>query len=148
MTPHPTRICDNYLEGGLPCEECMSPQEEIDFWQECYRANHNVPGGIDNCPTYYNGCNCGGAMVEEIEFWRNKAKELKDDPEFDATDAAHPAWWRGNDYGVLQTVSVINKIIDDLESKDVNVVVPHSFGSEEINKLQDRLNSIYLSFSK
>ena len=145
MTPHPTRLCTNYLEGGLPCEECMSPQEEIDFWQECFQGEHKGP---EDCPTYYDGCNCGGTMAKHIEYWRNKAKELKDDPEFDATDAAHPAWWRGNDYGVLKTVSVVNKIMDALESTDLSVRVPYSFGSVELNKLQARLKNLYLSFNK
>lgn len=28
----------------------------------------------------------------------NRAEELRDNPELDATDAAHPAWWRGHDH--------------------------------------------------
>lgn len=30
----------------------------------------------------------------------------------DATDAAHPAWWRGNDAGVAGTVERLTKILD------------------------------------
>jgi len=36
----------------------------------------------------------------------------KDDPEMDATDFAHPAWWRGNDQGVIVLCGMINKILD------------------------------------
>lgn len=34
-----------------------------------------------------------------------------DDPEFDATDAAHPAWWRGCDHGCKQMAIRVQKII-------------------------------------
>lgn len=37
---------------------------------------------------------------------------LRDRPEFDATDAAHPAWWRGNDRGVEATVEIVNAALD------------------------------------
>lgn len=35
-----------------------------------------------------------------------------DDPQWDATDAAHPAWWRGNDHGVAAVVQIINDTLD------------------------------------
>lgn len=34
----------------------------------------------------------------EIDRLRAEVAALRDDPEFDATDGAHPAWWRGHDY--------------------------------------------------
>lgn len=36
----------------------------------------------------------------------------KDNEELDGTDAAHPAWWRGNDAGVAQVCAKINAILD------------------------------------
>lgn len=36
----------------------------------------------------------------------------KDNEELDGTDAAHPAWWRGNDAGVSQVCAKINAILD------------------------------------
>lgn len=56
--------------------------------------------------------------------WRNRialAKEaLKsqpssltpDDPELDATDLAHPAWWRGHEHSVATECQKINQILD------------------------------------
>jgi hypothetical protein len=38
-----------------------------------------------------------------------------DDPVFDATDFAHPAWWRGQDYGCEATCREVNAIIDGKE---------------------------------
>jgi chromosome segregation ATPase len=36
-----------------------------------------------------------------------------DDPEMDATDGAHPAWWRGNDAGVAGAVRIVNEALDE-----------------------------------
>ena len=35
-----------------------------------------------------------------------------DDPSLDATDGAHPAWWRGSDAGVAGAVRIINEALD------------------------------------
>lgn len=40
------------------------------------------------------------------------AEARKDNDELDGTDAAHPAWWRGNDAGVAQVCAKINAILD------------------------------------
>lgn len=34
------------------------------------------------------------------------------DPQWDGTDAAHPAWWRGNDRGVEQVVERLTEVLD------------------------------------
>jgi len=36
-----------------------------------------------------------------------------DDPEMDATDGAHPAWWRGNDAGVAGAVGIVTEALDE-----------------------------------
>ncbi len=36
----------------------------------------------------------------------------QDDPEWDGTDAAHPAWWRGNDAGYRSITRMIEGILD------------------------------------
>lgn len=35
-----------------------------------------------------------------------------DDPQLDATDFAHPAWWRGYDYGAESTMCEVVKVLD------------------------------------
>jgi hypothetical protein len=40
------------------------------------------------------------------------AEARKDNEELDGTDAAHPAWWRGNEAGVAQVCAKINAILD------------------------------------
>jgi hypothetical protein len=37
-----------------------------------------------------------------------------DDPRFDATDAAHPAWWRGHDRGAAGMRELVEKLKDEL----------------------------------
>ena len=36
----------------------------------------------------------------------------KDNPFWDCTDGAHPAWWRGQEYGCKATVRIVNKWLD------------------------------------
>ena len=35
-----------------------------------------------------------------------------DDPRWDMTDAAHPAWWRGYDYGAQTTIREVAALLD------------------------------------
>lgn len=35
-----------------------------------------------------------------------------DDPEFDGTDFAHPAWWRGHEHTIAVTCQKVNEILD------------------------------------
>jgi len=67
----------------------------------------------------------------------------KDDPEWDATDAAHPAWWRGSDYGVEKAVKAINNMMDAFESKNAEANSSGNFGSNDLNLLRDRLRRVY-----
>jgi len=75
MNPHPTKICDIFKEQNVRCPECMEPQDEIDFWEECYNGKHNNP---TDCPTWYDWCNCGGPMFEENERLYKQNKEMKE----------------------------------------------------------------------
>jgi hypothetical protein len=56
-----------------------------------------------------------------------------DNKEFDGTDFAHPAWWRGNDAGVETTVNIVNDVLDGKKTG--------AFGYEALNDLVDRIRS-------
>lgn len=56
-----------------------------------------------------------------------------DDSLWDGTDAAPPAWWRGNDAGVLAIVRIVNEILDGKRSG------PAHYGSPELTDLHRRL---------
>ena len=70
------------------------------------------PSEIFIAPT----CGNGWAVVDPRQFKTAiryvPASSAPDDPEFDATDAAHPAWWRGNDRGCEAVCEIITKILD------------------------------------
>lgn len=59
------------------------------------------------------------------------AQARNDDPQWDGTDAAHPAWWRGNDRGVEAVVEIISGVLDGK--------TPGTYGSEALTKLAKRL---------
>ena len=71
--------------------------------------------------------------------------DLQDNPctdeDFDCTDAACPAWWRGYNHGYISTVNAINQMLDKYDKGDYNDHVP--FGGEELNKLVARLKKLY-----
>jgi hypothetical protein len=56
-----------------------------------------------------------------------------DDETLDATDGAHPAWWRGNDAGVSAILVKIRKAV--IERPDE----PVAFASMELNRLVEDL---------
>jgi len=85
-------------------------------------------------------------MSNCIKKCRNNCQTscLADNPEFDATDGAHPAWWRGCDHGGEMTVKAINKIMDTLESGED---FAGCFGSESLENLKNRLKRLYSSIN-
>ena len=60
----------------------MTPEREA----ELRRAHAEMPSPMST------------ELFAEIDRLRAEVASLRDDPEFDATDGAHPAWWRGHDY--------------------------------------------------
>ena len=58
----------------------------------------------------------------------SEQKPIIDDPEWDGTDYAHPAWWRGNDAGCNATV---RRMLDALEGRDDGAGV---LGSSEMER--------------
>jgi hypothetical protein len=72
---------------------------------------------------------------------RRTVKTIPDDPGRDGTDAAHPAWWRGQDYGCEMTVAVINRVLDSLEQ---GVPAPGHFAGAALEALKLRLEGLLL----
>jgi hypothetical protein len=64
---------------------------------------------------------------------RVRAEAIKeaDNPDWDSTDAAHPAWWRGNDAGVEAVVKIVGGILDGDK--------PGTHGSKTLTALVQRL---------
>jgi hypothetical protein len=72
------------------------------------------------------------SVSEYIKHWEGRAlaaeKKLesmvKDDPEMDDTDFAHPAWWRGFDFGFQICINHVNRILDGKATKDGTCTEP------------------------
>lgn len=61
--------------------------------------------------------------------------------DFDGTDGACPAWWRGHHDSVVSVVRIVNNILDDLEQgKDPEV---GHFGYEGLNQMRSRLKNLF-----
>ena len=52
------------------------------------------------------------ALVRDIAALPDAPPSAVDNPDADATDAAHPAWWRGHDQGVWSTCELLTKTLD------------------------------------
>jgi hypothetical protein len=64
-------------------------------------------------------------------------KKLQDDPEMDATDAAHPAWWRGHEHTVASLVQYVNETLDGVHGDG-----PRGMGIMPWQALRQRLYDI------
>lgn len=77
-------------------------------------------------------------MKAESEVERLRASVLtEDDSSTDATDFAHPAWWRGNDAGVYATVAVIQRALDNGLDGGVSGYRPLQKVRERIARLRE-----------
>lgn len=63
----------------------------------------------------------------------------EDDPEWDATDFAHPAWWRGSDYTVDQLASQVNEILDGKDDMSGYCQEPWQTSRKRIFELKSEL---------
>ena len=70
----------------------------------------------------------------------NKPNMVPDYPDADGTDNAHPAWWRGQEDGVIGTVIAINRVLDEIESGNQHT---GTFGNKALEELRTRLHSMY-----
>lgn len=75
------------------------------------------------------------ALLDEAARALRSARDtgqLQDDPELDATDFAHPAWWRGEEHGVEMTVRALMRVLDEGHQG--------TFGSPALETLAQRLS--------
>lgn len=60
-------------------------------------------------------CDERNRLRERVAELEAENARLRDDPEADGTDYAHPAWWRGNDAGVATLCRAIEALLDGQE---------------------------------
>lgn len=90
---------------------------------------------------FFMGLLSAGRLLNELSRANDRLKrELdearklnKDDPEWDGTDAAHPAWWRGNDAGCEGTAMQLERHLDGPTAHCGD------YGSETMNRVAGRI---------
>lgn len=110
--------------------------EELEALVREGEENHIVgdPASLTWGPRY------AAARSRLLHLWDDQQAEverLRDDPECDATDLAHPAWWRGNDAGVHATVEVIRRVLDSGLDGGVSGYKPLQEIRERIERLRE-----------
>lgn len=67
---------------------------------------------------------------------------MRDDPSFDATDAAHPAWWRGHDHGALKIALTLLAVARDGRKGGTFAGPAVETAAKEIELLRSRLEAL------
>lgn len=62
----------------------------------------------------------------------------RDNPFWDCTDGAHPAWWRGEEYGCKAIVRIVNKWLDT----DTLDEMMAGTSQPEIQALKERIHDL------
>ncbi len=77
-------------------------------------------------------------MVEDAQgFDPDLDYTTRDNPFWDCTDGAHPAWWRGQEYGCKAIVRIVNEWLDEtLDEMMVGVSQP------AIQALKERIHDL------
>jgi len=115
-----------------------------DLKQEAYHLQACYPG-------FTAASNLMNQAAKKIENLR----ELYDDPQWDATDAAHPAWWRGEKYSAYKVAELIanilsgkdtgegvmNEPLETMRRSVMKLKVDRDYFKNKKNKLQERNNN-------
>ena len=131
----------SHLAHAAQIIACHHPQEGMrQRWHQFYAAW---------CDDLHVSPETQEEMDKRLDDWGTAPKRLRallskpasagsapDDPEMDATDFAHPAWWRGNDAGVEAVVRIANEVLD---GKDNLAGVS---GSDTLQALRERLHAL------
>jgi len=57
-----------------------------------------------------------------------------DDPQWDATDFSHPAWWRGDDHGCAAVVRIVTAVLEGQQ--------PGTYGNPDLTALCQRIAAL------
>lgn len=82
-----------------------TPADGLATCDSCGAYNPGMFRGIE-LPT---ACRCRECATVEAKA---EAWDTANDEEMDCTDFAHPAWWRGSDYGVAGACERVNEFLD------------------------------------
>jgi len=74
-------------------------------------------------------------MREDNLMGERECNIQADDPGFDGTDFAHPAWFRGQSQAVNRLAAILNEVLDNKKEHK-------NFSHEGLNKLVERLKTL------
>jgi len=69
---------------------------------------------------------------DEYGYDPDESYTAEDNPFYDATDGAHPAWWRGSDYSIDRVVETLHNLLDGKQG-------PFTTPCAELNRLSERI---------
>lgn len=81
-------------------------------------------------------------LTEPSGMGKTNLLALRDNPEFDGTDAAHPAWWRGEDHGLRVACAKINEILDGDEAATKPEISPQCHVSQYTYQTFNRVKKL------
>lgn len=119
------KIADVTKERDETRNRLMTLQTTSDLDKAGWEADHNTLVNVRR-------------QLEEVKKERDALRSA-DNPEWDATDAAHPAWWRGHDHTAKVFCQLVNEI---LNGKDVSAGLsgePWQTTKMRIAQLRDKL---------
>lgn len=92
-------------------------------------------------------CACNGTnnVYTAFDYLNAEAARLRlayDDPTTDATDGAHPAWWRGSDAGVAGAVRIVNEALDG------PLPLPGCVGGADLEAVRQRVAALRASVAR
>lgn len=82
-------------------------------------------------------------MKNEYGYDPDESYTVEDNPFWDGTDAAHPAWWRGSDYGYFMAMKLFKKKLDDILESGVTFEKIHELFEHcdaEVKRVLDKEN--------
>ena len=82
------------------------------------------------------------AEVASLRVEVSRLRLVYDDPSLDATDGAHPAWWRGSDAGVAGAVRIVNEALDG------PLPLPGCVGGADLEAVRQRVAALRASVAR
>ena len=73
--------------------------------------------------------------VDEQGFDPDQDYTKVDNPFWDCTDGAHPAWWRGEEYSIKMMIKKVNEWLDE----PIDKLTAGSYGYPDLQGLKERI---------
>lgn len=103
--------CVNCVGKGSPIREIFFKEVTVKILSEMEVYDWLEGFGQISSLAEQNYIRKYGFMLIKMQNQYEDYKRMQDDSQWDATDAAHPAWWRGEKYSAYQAAKLIANIL-------------------------------------